>query len=235
MSDALPVALNRELGPGAGEDFADIYLVIVSFPVFIIHPPVTVIFELIVKLLSQSNLIVPSLIFIAETTIPLTRTRTPRIANVKKLKWLLTNNVFYTEQSVGVIESNSIWASTFLLLAIFSLLRVSTTNKISIFEVHFHLFPEDTVFKSLSCLWSFQIKLLRDSSRYVNHSFTHLSTVKHLKAAMQLSISFFDEWNPKFLTIYTAGVQWLLVLGAIRNARVNDHKLPFAVLKETEY
>ena len=52
MSDTLPVALDRELSPGAGEDLANIYLVVVGLPVLVIHPPVTIVFELIIKLLS---------------------------------------------------------------------------------------------------------------------------------------------------------------------------------------
>ena len=47
-----PLTSNRELTPGAGKYFADIDLVIISSPVFVIHPPVPIVFELVVKFFS---------------------------------------------------------------------------------------------------------------------------------------------------------------------------------------
>lgn len=52
VSDAFPLATNGELLPGAGENLADIDLVVVALPIFVVHPPVTITFECVVQFLS---------------------------------------------------------------------------------------------------------------------------------------------------------------------------------------
>jgi hypothetical protein len=59
VGNALPLALNGELMPGVWEDLANIDLVEVLLPVLPGHPPVSIIFELIIQLLSQVLLVVP--------------------------------------------------------------------------------------------------------------------------------------------------------------------------------
>ena len=85
-SDALPLTADRELLPGAGEDLADVDLVVVCLPILVVHPPVAIVQELIVELLSELELIVPSLILVTETTSPLAGASTPRVADIEKLK-----------------------------------------------------------------------------------------------------------------------------------------------------
>ena len=82
MCDTLPMSCDRELGPSAWENLTNIDLVVVFFPLLVVHPPVTIVFELITESLSQLGLIIPSLIFVTETTIPLSRARTPWVTNI---------------------------------------------------------------------------------------------------------------------------------------------------------
>jgi hypothetical protein len=84
--DALPLASDRELLPGVGENLADVDLVVVRFPVLEVHPPVSIVFELIAELLSKFQLVIPSLVFVTEATGPLAWSRTPWITDVEKLK-----------------------------------------------------------------------------------------------------------------------------------------------------
>lgn len=52
VSLADPLTSDRELTPGAGEDFADVDFVVIGSPVFVIHPPVSIVLELISKFVS---------------------------------------------------------------------------------------------------------------------------------------------------------------------------------------
>ena len=119
MSDVFPFTCNRELSPSAWEDFADIDLVVVLFPVFVIHPPVTIIFELVIQFFSEFKLVIPSLIFITETTIPLSRSWTPWITNVEKLKLLCGSDILHAQKTIGVIKCDTVWTCTLFSLAIF--------------------------------------------------------------------------------------------------------------------
>ena len=71
--------------PGAWEDLADIDLIVICFPVFVLHPPVAIVLELVVELLPKFGLVIPSLVFITESTVPLGWTWTPRVPNTNKL------------------------------------------------------------------------------------------------------------------------------------------------------
>mmetsp|Transcript_32336 Transcript_32336/g.40072 ORF Transcript_32336/g.40072 Transcript_32336/m.40072 type:complete len:205 (-) Transcript_32336:20-634(-) len=84
--DALPLSANRELLPRVGENLAHVDLIVVGLPVFVVHPPVSVIFERVTELFAQFKLVIPSLVFIAEPASPLARTRAPGISNVEQLK-----------------------------------------------------------------------------------------------------------------------------------------------------
>ena len=85
MSDTFPFSMDRELSPGAWEDLANVDLIIVCLPVLVLHPPVTIVLELIVKLFSKLCLVIPSFVFITEATIPLARAGSPRIPDANKL------------------------------------------------------------------------------------------------------------------------------------------------------
>ncbi len=52
MSDSLPLSANGKLLPRAGENLANIDLVVVALPIFVVHPPVSIVFELVVQFLS---------------------------------------------------------------------------------------------------------------------------------------------------------------------------------------
>jgi len=52
MSDSLPLSANGKLLPRAGENLANIDLVVIAFPIFVVHPPVSIVFELVVQFLS---------------------------------------------------------------------------------------------------------------------------------------------------------------------------------------
>lgn len=97
MGDSFPLAHDRELCPSAWENLAHIDLVIVFFPSLVVHPPVTIVFELIAERVSELGLVVPSLIFVTESTIPFTWSGTPRIPNVEQLKLLSRCHILHSK------------------------------------------------------------------------------------------------------------------------------------------
>ena len=68
---ALPLAGNGVLAPRAGEKLANIDAVKVEQPVFPVHPPVTIVLERVVQLITESLVLVPLLVFVGEGAIPL--------------------------------------------------------------------------------------------------------------------------------------------------------------------
>ena len=128
VSDVLPLTHDRELLPGAGEDLANVHLVVVLFPCLVVHPPVTIVFELVAELLSQFGLIIPSLILITESSVPLARAGTPRVSNVEELKLLRGCNVFHSEETISVIECDTVRSCSLLSLSIFRLLRFGASD-----------------------------------------------------------------------------------------------------------
>ena len=164
VSDALPLSMNGVLRPGAREDLADIDLVVVSLPVLVVHPPVSIVLETISEIVTKLKLIIPSLIFVTEATIPFTGSRSPRVPDVDELKLVSGTNVFSFEKSVGVIESDSIGACALFLLSILGFLRVCATNEVPILKVHLHLLPENSILEKLASLRGLQVEFLRDTA-----------------------------------------------------------------------
>ena len=119
---------------------------------------------MIAKPFSQLGLVIPSLIFIAESTIPLSWSGTPRVSNVKELELLRGRNVLHSEQTVRVIERDTIGTSAFLSLSVLSLLRFCAADEISTLEILFHLFPEDAVLEGFTRLRRREVELLRDTT-----------------------------------------------------------------------
>ena len=75
----VPLAVDSVLRPGAGEDLAEVNLVEVGHEVAVPHPPVAVVLKLVIELLPETLVVVPSLIIITEGSIPLAGL--PRVSN----------------------------------------------------------------------------------------------------------------------------------------------------------
>jgi len=99
---AFPLTGDRELLPGRWENLTHVHLIVVGTPVFIAHPPCTVISECIVKFFFETFMVVPSLIFIGELTSPLAMT--PRVPNSNQLKTVNVPDIHY---AIGMIKQNA--------------------------------------------------------------------------------------------------------------------------------
>ena len=109
---ALPFGGHRELSPGAGEDFANINCGEVGLPVFKFHPPVAVVFELVIKSFFEALIVVPRLILIGKRSLPDRLARTPRITDEQKLKIPNVGKVPHLPDAVCLVELDSFGSDT---------------------------------------------------------------------------------------------------------------------------
>mgnify|MGYP004236481619 CR=1 FL=1 len=122
-----PFTGNRELGPSAWENFAHVDSVVVGLPVFITHPPISVLSERVIKALFKTFVIVPSLIFISESTEPDTIALSPGVSDAQDLQ-VDVLEIFNPFETIGMVKENTLRAVTIMLIAMVVLLTVRTTN-----------------------------------------------------------------------------------------------------------
>lgn len=134
---AVPLAMNRVLGPNRWEDFAQINLVEMGAEVVILHPPVSVALENVIELLLQPFMVVPSLILVGKLTSPLALA--PRISDPNELEPIDLPNLLDT---VGMVVKNSGSAHSFFKVAVLILDSIGTTQEEAKRMELLEVFPE---------------------------------------------------------------------------------------------
>ena len=94
-----------------------------SAPIFVPHPPSSVIFEHVVKLILETLIVIPSLVFISELASPLSVT--PRVPYSDQLQAIDVSNI---QDTVGVVEQDTCGSEPILLFALIILLHVRASN-----------------------------------------------------------------------------------------------------------
>lgn len=97
-SVSIPFTINWELWPSSWENLAKIHFIEVRTEILIFHPPVTIIFEGVLKFFLQTLMVIPSFIFISEFTSPFTLT--PWISDSNQLKTINISNLLNTESMI---------------------------------------------------------------------------------------------------------------------------------------
>ena len=142
-----PLSGNRELAPSGRKDFAEIHLVEVNAPVFVTHPPGTVIAEDVVKLFFQALIVIPSFVLISELASPLSLT--PRVTDPHELEAV---NITDVKDTIGVIEKNASLASTLRLDSAIVLHDIGAADQETLLMVFLEVLPEDLVLDLLGNL-----------------------------------------------------------------------------------
>jgi hypothetical protein len=144
------------LAPSGREDFAEIHLVEVNTPVFVTHPPCTVIAEDVVKLLFQTLIVIPSLVLICELASPLSLA--PRVADPHELEAI---NITDVKDTIGVIEENAGLASPLRLVSAIVLHNIGAADQETLLMVLLEVLPENLVLNLLGDLRCSEVEFLR--------------------------------------------------------------------------
>jgi len=233
-SVALPVSLDGELVPIAGENLADVDSVVVGAPVLVGHPPVAIVLENVVKVLLETLAVIPSLFFVSELSSPFTLASSPRVSDSDELKlvrWVVSD----LEHTVGVIEKNTLVSVALLLLTTVVLDRVSATDQVALLVILLQVFPELSRLNRGFVLRRSQIVLLGHTTCKVDKTLSHVTAIKNFETAVELGISLLHEGDPKFLRITAVTVKRSLGSLVVRDASVDNHKLPLSILEELEH
>jgi hypothetical protein len=121
----------------------------VNAPVFVAHPPGTVITENVVKFLFQSFIVIPSFVLIRKLSSPFSLA--PRVTNSHELEAVNITNV---KDTICVIEENTGLASTLRLVTGIVLHDIGAADQETLLVILLEVFPEDLVlnlFGNLRC------------------------------------------------------------------------------------
>lgn len=165
---ASPLTRDRELAPGCGEDFAKIHLVVVNAPVFVAHPPGTVVAEHVVQLLLETLVVIPSLIFVCELACPFALA--PGVADANKLEAV---DVPHVKDAVSMIEEDASLTSALSLLSTLVLDHVRAPNQETSSELFLEVLPEHLTLDELCGLWRPKVILLGGATSEVDKCLSH--------------------------------------------------------------
>jgi hypothetical protein len=88
-------------------------------PVFVGHPPCSIIFKNVVKLLFESLVVIPCLVFVSKSSSPFSMS--PGVSDSDELQLLGCGDIKLSDvhYTVSVIELDSSWAAAFFFFVIF--------------------------------------------------------------------------------------------------------------------
>lgn len=164
--------MDGELRVGRGEDLAEVEFVEVGAEVLVPHPPVAVVFELIIQFFLEALVVIPGFVFVCKLAGPLSLA--PGVSDSNKEQAVNFSDLL---NAVGMVKQNTRVAHAVFEVSILVLYSVGAAEEEAKRVVLLKVLPELTSFNCFCNLRSSEMELFRHSACEVNHCFRHLATI----------------------------------------------------------